>query len=213
VEDVADKPNMESRRPVGSGSDPRVRNPTGLPDLHIQLRRLNRRDEFNTRRTVMELLQYGFDPKTKDQNDETALHILAKNGERFNFDDFVDMFLSFINEVEREAYINAKDAKGKTALHYAIVTGAQWKTIKLLQLAANPLQDDLAGLSILHRFLVRLHAGGQDESLRVFTSLLELGCDPYAQNENGETALHLLATMVPCLIFPDSWRFCSLFLI
>jgi len=165
-----------------------------LSEFHSLLRRLCRHNETMTFQAFIELLQRSgvFDPQTPDETGQTALHILVQNGDPYDFNKFVDKLLSFIDEADKEAFINAKDTRGKTALFYATTNNVPWKMSKLLQLGANPLQDDPHGISILHGFLAGLHVCCQEESLDVLRTLLNRGCNPNAIDGRGRTALHIL---------------------
>jgi len=71
----------------------------------------------------------------------------------------------------------------------------------MLDSMADPFVGDPTGSFILHKLLGRLDVANEEDTVRAVTKLLELGCDPKAQNERGQTALHILTKSSPVSAF------------
>jgi len=142
----------------------------GCPDccifLHQLLSRYPTGSEEDTLRVITRLLELGYDPKIENKRGQTVLHLMVERKFMFHFDGIVDTLLSFIDQSERASYINTKDEKGKTALFQAMEL--EKTTLKIL------IPRDLF------------------DRRRVVKKLLEVGCDPKALDERGQTALHAL---------------------
>lgn len=110
------------------------------------------------------LFEHGCDPRIRNERGQTILHVLAKKELVSDFHGVVDIVLSFMDESERTSYVNAKDEEGKTALIHAM----DWER-------TFGMTDSIG------------------DRLRMVTKLLELGCDPMAQDKRGQTALYGLA--------------------
>jgi len=160
---------------------------------------------------VTALLQLGCDPMNRDEYGQTALHLLIQNDSKHDLNPCIDILLSFVKESERASYVNATNAAGRSAIFYASIYFSPKRISKLLDLDADPFVGNRTstGSFILHQCLCRTDAKNQATLLPVVTKLLKLGCDPKAQNEKGQTALHIL--MANCSGY-DFDRFISLLL-
>jgi len=190
---------------------------------------------------ITRLVEIGCDPKSRDESDGTALHIMAVPSSIFgrgnrtpliaSFIDWgldecaVDMFgrtplmlacsgpfahitlleifLRHVSESKRQSYINAVDIEGKSALMYLSDARDSGSAIlRFLELSADPFVGDPTGSRLLARILNADNKYRQ--TIEAFMKLLQLGCDPNAPNERGQTALHVLAmksTKIPRFIF------------
>lgn len=150
-------------------------------------------DTWTTLRGVTSLLRAGCSPKVQDKSGQPALCILAKNDEDFDFNQYAETLISFVDESERRSYINDTDSYGKSAIFYAADCYDSTKRItKLLDLSADPFVGHPNGSSVLHTLLRRFRNCRGPELLLLVTRLLQMGCDPKARDERGQTALHNL---------------------
>jgi len=157
--------------------------------------------EGDTLLAVTKLLELGCDPKAKGHRGRTALHILAMRRLPYTVD-LLETLLSHVDESERIDFVNTADADGKSAIYLAAWSCSLASIInKMLDSMADPFVGDPTGSFILHKLLGRLDAANEEDTVRAVTKLLELGCDPKAQNERGQTALHILTKSSPMYDF------------
>jgi len=180
------------------GADPFMEDPTGATILRTLLRRLhthNAQSEEESLHVIVRLLQLGCDRTIPDERGQTTLHILAKNHNGYNFNKVARTLISYIHESERASYINATDADGKSAIWYASRSYfACDRVTELLDCGADPCVGGYPfGSSVLHRLIQCIDSRNHQKSLQVMTRLIQLGCDPKAQDRHGRTALHMLA--------------------
>jgi len=180
-------------------ADPFVGDPTGSKILFCLLHHLETYNQDPTLLAIKSLLSAGCDPKARNEQGQTALHILAHKDEPNRFftfftGRFMNTLISFVDEAERSAYVNATDDEGKSALFYAARCHchAAAKVCLLLDHYADPFLSDLTGSSILNAVLCHIsyvRGDNDDDPVRAVTKLLELGCHPQVEDENGESAL------------------------
>jgi len=175
------------------GADPFMEDATGSTILQPVLHRLHTHNEEDSFHLIVRLLQLGCDPKIRDERGQTTLHILSKNHHGYNFNQVARTLISYIDESERPSYINATDADGKSAVWYASRSPVAFDRVDvMLDFGADPFVGDPSGSSVLHRLIQCIDSRNHQKSLQVMTRLVQLGCDPKAQDQHGRTALHIL---------------------
>lgn len=165
--------------------------------LHGLLRRLQGRNENSTREAISQLLESGVDPTVPDTRGLTALHVLSMNDYN-NYHCFarvVNILMAYVDESKKSSFVNAVDVdQGESAILYALrASGGPHKVQKLLEFDADPCQGDPSRSTTLRKVLEYPFGGYQETIQAVGTKLLTLGADPTIPDENGETALHILA--------------------
>jgi len=168
--------------------------PTGTVLLHGVIRKLFRENQLDVQAVVTMLLKRGCDPQACDERGQTALHIWAKYGlqSSFGFHRFVDTIILYVPRLERNAFLHARDREGNSAIYYASRFQPDL-VCDLLDLSlgegmgGDPYDDDGTSTSILHNVAQR---GSVHSIIRL---LKHGGYNPRAQNEHGQTILHILA--------------------
>jgi hypothetical protein len=124
----------------------------------------------------------------RDNNGQTALHLFAREGRTPSLDFAVEMLCKetgiFNIIFGTNAPINARDFRGRTALHYAIEKGDAQNVKTLLSCrATNSNSYDLEYNTPLH-----LASASGDRTLT--NVLLEAGAHEWARNKTGLRARH-----------------------
>ena len=88
---------------------------------------------------VKVLLEHGMDPKIKDVNGNTALHVAAEKG-----------FESMAEELIERSDLTARSNKGVEPLHHAAWSGSERLVRRLIQRGAKENAEDDQGWSPLH---------------------------------------------------------------
>jgi len=165
-------------------ADPFLDNMRGSSLLNSLFHRLHPRNESSSLHVITKLLERGCDPKFPDDDGQTGLHILAKNVFIKQFDIFTDTLLSFVDETERNAYMNIQDAMGKSALSYAVEChSAPLKVPKLLDCLADPNLQDKDGQTPLH--VLTKNQSSLRSRWEIVTMLLDCGADPTIPDDQG----------------------------
>ncbi len=138
--------------------------------------------------TARQIIREGADPQARDATSgKTGLHY-AINYSEYNYTGKGREMLSiFLN---RGVDINAGDAAGATALHYAALDEGyicRAKINDLLNFGANIEARDREGQTPLH------HAARMGKKADAVKLLLEAGADVNARDESGATPLHMAA--------------------
>ncbi|MGC1854123.1 MAG: ankyrin repeat domain-containing protein [Candidatus Aquirickettsiella sp.] len=130
--------------------------------------------------SVKKLLHKHMDVNNKNIVGETALHLAARKG----YDKIITLLL------ENGASIKSVNYSGETAVHLAVQTHYVATLKKLLAVKGLEINSkDLEGNTYLH-LAVRL---GNPE---IITQLFEYDIDSRIQNNEGETALHVAASVI-----------------
>jgi len=215
---------LGSQKVVAGGSKNVVDPVLGDPSpLHSKLvcRLLHLLNEENTDKILppmIGLLKLGCDPKAKDEDGNTALHLMTrKETLAYDFPEFSEALLGFIDESERISFINTKNKFGSPAILCALADRYHGPTMiaSLLESGADPYVGDPTGVYILHKLLLffsdeweyawddpimhdsdgddsdRDDAPVEDHVLPTVTKLLHVGCSPMVRDHKGRTALHL----------------------
>lgn len=108
----------------------------------------------------------------------------------------IDMLLKRLHGTERSSYVNSQDDEGKCTLRYAIdskLAGAS-AVLHLLSLnvSPNPAEGETGSLVML-ALLRNVTAYTGYETVKVVMNLLDHGCNPNSQGDDGQTALHIIA--------------------
>jgi len=165
-------------------------------------------DMDDIRWTFTVLLKLGCDPTIRDEEGNTALHIIMKEVEKWDFSWFFKTLIDFVPVSKRASFVNATDGCGKPAILYLkFGRHSGWAVCDLLKSGVDPFVGDRTGTVILHKllksisFLTTYEEGYDDEPddgsneaafLEAMTKLLNLGCSPMGRNQEGMTSLHLL---------------------
>lgn len=181
-------------------ADPFVGNPSESSVIHVFMRHTCDSDE--ALRAVTRLLELGCDPKLRDERGQTALHSLLEASRGIPFACLLEALISFVDESERSSFVNAIDGEGKSALFYAVECGTRSSARllftsgikKLLDLSADPTIGDVPSTPMLHIFVSNIHRY-HDDPLGTLIRLLNQGYNPNVQDQQGQSALHLLAKM------------------
>ena len=128
---------------------------------------------------VVKMLELGADPRSKDSNDATALHLACTS----NSGELVSLLLSYYT-----ANLNLKDRNQKTPLCYAVFFQPTESIYALVQNGADP------NFSVASRrgpLALACSAGKQG----IVEALLKLRADPNQTDQDGNTPLHILAQL------------------
>eukprot|EP00960_Hanusia_phi_P064418 765790-Hanusia_phi.AAC.2 len=106
-----------------------------------------------------------------------------------------------ISEAEINSRIHKKANDGSTPLHWAACCSRSQTVKVLLEMAANPNQQDLQGMTALHWAcrsarmveLPQAEIVNLEKRIEVVHFLLQHGANPNVQDVDGNTALHLAA--------------------
>ncbi|CAB0043607.1 unnamed protein product [Trichogramma brassicae] len=103
---------------------------------------LNHRDK----KTALLLLKKGATPDAVDETGSTALHLMCRR----NFDSkSIEQILDAVGAGD-DVPINARDSRGRTALHYALYLGDEDVIELLLRRGADPNTPDNEGTTAMH---------------------------------------------------------------
>ena len=162
---------------------------------HIHARALSRSDDIfdlsrpfyskNSRIRELWLKSYHHLSDNPDSNSSNLLHIAS----HFDVLPLARKLLTqqgSMNKAERFRFMNRRDSRGKTALHWAAQRGHLAIARLLLEKGANINAKDRDQKTVLHIAVNFGHEG----TIRL---LLEKGADINARNEDNETALQMVA--------------------
>jgi serine/threonine-protein phosphatase 6 regulatory ankyrin repeat subunit B len=154
----------------------------------------------------------GADPSRKDVRHQTLFHLAAENGDK-------DV-MAYVLQLRSSTDINARNAKGETALHLACKKDRGAAAQILLGNGADPFLFDAEGHTPLHRATLGgntrlinlieekagkpidwnlmtaetkespLHLAIKGRAPNMLSLLLSKGANPLVRNRNGVTALH-----------------------
>ena len=173
------------------------------------------------------LLSHGANPNAQNSNGETPLHALCRY---ITLDDTVilplfleakadleaktdagltvllkavtnNSKLSYIKSlIEAGARVDARDLKGKSALHLACqhIQTAVPLIRALIEAGADPTTKDFAGNTILHQAARSPPDYYQMEQLLLLETILDLGVSPSSRNNSGQTPFYIAAGMQRC---------------
>jgi len=140
------------------------------------------------------LLELGANLTVQDRG-ETLLHMFVKrrrNDNDLHINRYIDSLMRSVTEPERSASMNTTDRWGNSAIFHA----AAPQVCKLLDFTADPFQGDPSHSIILYNLLYRYEECTEDQTIEAVNRLLDLGADPMMiHDEDGETALHIIAKM------------------
>ena len=129
--------------------------------------------EVNNTEAAMMMLDYGANPNALNRNTNTPLIKLAREHNNLALFDAL---------VAKGADINKVNESKRTALMYAINSGAFPLAMRLLELGAESLKADAYGVTPI------LLAAGQN-NVGVFNVLLSGGADVHSKNPNGASVI------------------------
>ena len=142
-------------------------------------------DRFVRNELIAELISLGADPRRKNKLSQKTLHILTHNYSKI--EDKAEKIARAL--LDAGAYLEAKDAQGRTPLH-CLINGMSHGNRHILsfikEFGADFKAIDYEGNSIMHFFLQAV------PSDTVFLELLDLGVDLLGVNSGGENLLHML---------------------
>jgi ankyrin repeat protein len=116
----------------------------------------------------------------------TTLHAAAAQGDAEE-----------VLQLLRSSDVNACDALGSTALHFAAASGSPDVLWRLLEAGADVSQPNCLGLAPLHAFCCGLQGGCCTSSEEVLRLLLDAGADPTAATVPSSAELEVLAGDTP----------------
>jgi len=181
-------------------ADPFVGDPTGSVIFHSLLAqmglfaRMDTDDEEESVRAVTKLLDLGCDPKVQNEKGQTALHILTKNSSVHDFNRIISLLFSYVDQPDREFYVNTRDREGKSAVFSLMESGSSPSdTIErvsiLVEAGLKINAADNKGRTFLHAAVAR---ESNSHSCEIIAFLLDCGATVNQQDENGQTVLHLV---------------------
>jgi serine/threonine-protein phosphatase 6 regulatory ankyrin repeat subunit A len=154
------------------------------------------------------LLSHGADISAKDNEGKSPLHYAASSPYNTFFDIKKEMSRGETNDwttseetirllLDAGADVNARDNKGQTPLHYASDnTNVNVVKYLLKRGSSVKIRDNKGDTPFLTMFTTLRDAHAEKEVLTIENLLLAKGTDINEQNNNGDTALHLLAASV-----------------
>ncbi|CAB0043472.1 unnamed protein product [Trichogramma brassicae] len=116
-----------------------VQDKKGDTPLHLALKK------YNKKMAVL-LLKYGASPNLTNEDGRTPLHIVCSDC----WDDLARTFLKTIDDMQQTVEVDARDKKGWTPLHVALVHGDIAIAELLLKRGADQNSADMEGLTPLH---------------------------------------------------------------
>ncbi|CAB0036082.1 unnamed protein product, partial [Trichogramma brassicae] len=166
-----------------------ARNKKGATPLHTALRSANWE--------VAELLlRRGADPNAQDEEGTTPLHALAARGCRHRV---TKVLLDHCDDRLRPLRIDAQDARGDTALHWAVAAGDRDTTELLLRRGADPNAANAKGETPLH-VICRAEQDDDDDKMADLAKIifrvadeLNIEVDVNAVDNERRSPLELLA--------------------
>ncbi|XP_023313610.1 tankyrase-like [Trichogramma pretiosum] len=168
------------------------------------------------------LVENGANPNSADFEGLTSLHIIIKqNWGSKNYESFTNKFFDISRAKGQPVQIDARDKKGQTPLHYAVVKRNEQIVKWLLEKGADATLADTEGLTPLHitcdslvaHYILQISSkkqqkvqvNAQDKLGRTplhyavctdrrnyVTMLLAKGADPNSADSEGVTPLHII---------------------
>ena len=135
------------------------------------------------------------DPNQQNANGDTALHIVSGMMHSLETLEYLQLLLStpgiypgLLNK-EHLAPFDVSDEDGNTVLHNACAEGKSEMVQLLIENGADVLRPDRCGNAPIHIACLNFRL----DILRILLSCKH--CNPNQQNENGDTALHIVCRM------------------